>query len=204
MKSGMIAADSIFPLLAETKRSECIGFSEQMKKSSVYQELYSVRNIRPAMTWGLGLGLIYSAIDTYLLRGKAPWTFHHRADNLQLKHAADSSKITYPKHDHQITFDLMTSVALTNAHYEENQPCHLKLKNPDLAISVNYQTFASPETRYCPAGVYEIISSEENTPRLQINATNCIQCKACDIKDPLQNIVWTTPEGGDGPQYRMM
>ena len=199
MKSGMIAAESIFPNISENQT-----FSENIQNSLIWDELYRARNIRPAMSWGLWPGLIYSAIDTYILRGKAPWTFHHQADYRQLQYIDHCNKIEYPKHDNKITFDLLSSVFLTHSKHEENQPCHLKLKDPSIAIQVNLKYYAAPETRYCPAGVYEIIYDENNAPRLQINAANCIQCKACDIKDPTQNITWTPPEGGCGPQYSMM
>ncbi len=200
MKSGMIAAESIFPALDQY---ECRTYPEKIKKSWVWDELYRVRNIRPAMTWGLWPGLIYSAMDTYLFRGKAPWTFHHHhADHEQLTLADKSEKINYPKHDNKITFDLLSSVYLTHSKYDENQPCHLKLKDPSVAIQVNLKYYDSPEQRYCPAGVYEIVNSDNNSvPYLQMNAANCIHCKACDIKDPTQNITWTPPEGGSGPQY---
>ena len=204
MKSGMIAAESILPLLKSTTRSECSDYTTNLKQSWLWQELYKVRNIRPAMNWGLWPGLAYAALDTYILRGSAPWTLHNHNDYSQLKPANECKKIDYPKHDNQITFDLMTSVFLTNAHHEENQPCHLKLINQHTPIEVNLQIYDSPEQRYCPAGVYEIIYDENKKAKLQMNAANCIQCKACDIKDPEQNIVWTPPEGGSGPQYGMM
>ncbi|EKD54901.1 MAG: hypothetical protein ACD_60C00035G0001 [uncultured bacterium] len=195
MKSGMLAADSIFT---------SSDYVENMKKSWVWKELYRARNIRPAMRLGLLPGLLYAAMDTYIFRGNAPWTFKNHADYTQLKLAKDAKKITYPKHDNHITFDLLSSVYLTYAKHDENQPCHLKLNDPEIAIKINWECYASPEQRYCPAGVYEIIHHEKNVPRLQINAANCIQCKACDIKDPTQNITWVPPEGGCGPGYTMM
>jgi electron-transferring-flavoprotein dehydrogenase len=201
IKSGMLAAKSIATALSE---KECLDYSSHIKNSSLWDELYRVRNIRPALRWHLLPGLAYAALDTYLFRGKAPWTFRQRPDHLQLKPAAKSQKINYPKHDNLITFDLMNSVYLTHSIQDEDQPCHLKLKNLDDAIQINFKQYDAPEQRYCPAGVYEIIFDEKKQPRLQINAPNCIQCKACDIKDPLQNIVWTPPEGGSGPQYEMM
>ncbi|MCD6039646.1 MAG: Electron transfer flavoprotein-ubiquinone oxidoreductase [Gammaproteobacteria bacterium] len=200
MKSGMIAAENLLPLSPR----ECPTYSEKLKKSWVGLELYTARNIRPAMQWGLWKGLAYAAIDTYLFRGHAPWTFSNLADHTQLQLAANSKKITYPKHDHKITFDLMSSVFLSNIQYAENQPCHLLLKNNITPREVNLKLFDSPEQRYCPAGVYEIIYEENNQPKLQINAANCIHCKACDIKDPSQNIKWTAPAGGSGPQYGEM
>src|SRR5579883_525885 len=201
MKSGMIAADHF----CQNKNAvECQSYETDIKKSWVGEELYAARNIRPAMRWGLPLGLAYAAIDTYVFRGKAPWTFKNHADYPALKLAKNCKKINYPKHDNKLTFDLMTSVFLTNSIHDENQPCHLILKHPKDAIKINYDQFASPETRYCPAGVYEILFDEKNQPRFHMNYPNCIQCKACDIKDPTQNIVWTPPEGGSGPQYNIM
>ena len=148
-------------------------------------------------------GLTYAAIDTYLFRGKAPWTFKNYADYKTLKKASECKKIEYPKPDGKITFDKLSSVYLSNTNYNENQPCHLQLKDPQLAIDINYKLYASPETRYCPANVYEIIFID-NKPKLQINFTNCVQCKTCDIKDPKQNINWVPPEGGNGPEYPNM
>lgn len=206
MKSGMVAAESLFPLFQSSSGTECIDYANQLKKSWMWDDLYRVRNIRPALRWGLWPGLIYSALDTYLFRGRAPWTLHHTMpDNAALKHADQCQKIDYPKHDNKITFDLTSSLFLANVTYDENQPYHLKLKDRHgIPISINLKEYASPETRYCPAGVYEIIYNEKNQPRLQINGGNCIHCKACDIKDPTQNIVWTPSEGGSGPNYSAM
>ncbi|MDX1902164.1 MAG: electron transfer flavoprotein-ubiquinone oxidoreductase [Gammaproteobacteria bacterium] len=201
MKSGMLAAENIFNA---QKLQRCTSFSKALQDSWLWKELHRVRNIRPAMTWGLWPGLMYSAIDTYLFRGNAPWTFKNHVDHLQLKNANVSQQIPAIKPDNQITFDLMSSVFLTHSKLEENQPCHLKLRNPEIAIRINLKEYASPESRYCPAGVYEISKNEQNQPYLQINATNCIHCKACDIKDPTQNITWTPPEGGCGPGYTRM
>jgi electron-transferring-flavoprotein dehydrogenase len=205
MKSGMVAAESVFADWQATETKDCKRYTDNLKKTWVWEELYQVRNIRPAMSWGLRAGLAYSALDTYLFRGKTPWTLHHRhPDNESLKLAANSAPITYPKHDNQVTFDLPNSLFLAHIEYDENQPYHLKLASKPVAIEVNFMKYASPETRYCPAGVYEILYDETNLPRLQINGGNCIHCKACDIKDPTQNITWTPSEGGSGPQYEMM
>lgn len=205
MKSGMVAAESLFPLLGDTNTVECTAYLKQLKQSWLWDDLYRVRNIRPALRYGLMPGLIYSAVDTYLFRGRAPWTLHHKiADNESIKKADQCKKIDYPKHDNQVTFDLPTSLFLANLTYDENQPYHLKLKDRHgIPIEINFKEYASPETRYCPAGVYEIIYKED-TPRLHINGGNCLHCKACDIKDPMQNITWTPSEGGSGPQYEMM
>jgi electron-transferring-flavoprotein dehydrogenase len=160
-----------------------------------------VRNIRPSFHRGLYAGLAYSAFDTYVLRGRAPWTLRHKPDHTQLKPAAEARKIEYPKPDGVLTFDRLSSVFLSNTNHEENQPAHLKLRDPALAIEVNLRLYDAPEQRYCPAGVYEIVRDEAGTPRLQINAQNCVHCKTCDIKDPRQNIDWVVPEGGGGPNY---
>lgn len=206
MKSAIVAAESLFPLLQTSSEHECTAYPNQLKESWLWQDLYRVRNIRPALRWGLWPGLAYSALDTYILRGHAPWTLHHHLpDHLTLKKAAQCQPIPYPKHDNKVSFDLTTSVYLTNIHYDENQPYHLKLKDRHhVPIDINLKEYASPESRYCPAGVYEIMYNENNEPRLLIHGGNCIQCKACDIKDPTQNIVWTPSEGGSGPQYEMM
>lgn len=205
IKSGMVAAESLFPLLQQEPIVECKEYPVNLQKSWLWEDLYRVRNIRPSFHWGLFPALMYCAIDTYVLRGHAPWTLHHKTpdhDSLQL--AKNCKPIVYPKHDNVVTFDLMTSVFLTNSTYDENQPCHLRLKNPGVEINVNLKKYDAPEQRYCPAGVYEIVKKEDGSPYLQINAANCVHCKACDIKDPTQNIEWTTPEGGSGPQYQMM
>lgn len=200
MKSGMLAAEAIHESL-KSQQDNINRYPEKIKQSWIAEELIAARNIRPAFRWGLWPGLAYAAIDTYLLRGKAPWTFNHHADYKALQPAANMPKIDYPKPDGKLTFDKPSSVYLTNTFHEENQPSHLTLRDKSLAIDVNYHLYQSPESRYCPAGVYEIVFDQEQKPRLQINAQNCIHCKTCDIKDPRQNIVWDTPEGGGGPNY---
>lgn len=200
MKSGMVAAESIMA----NSDIECTEYAKALEQTWVWKELYQARNIRPALNWGLWAGLAYAALDTYIFRGKTPWTFHHPADYTRLKPAKKCKKIDYPKHDNVVTFDLLNSLFLANVQYHENQPYHLKLANRALAIETNLAIYDSPEQRYCPAGVYEIVYNTEQTPRLQINGGNCIHCKACDIKDPTQNITWTPSEGGSGPQYNQM
>lgn len=206
MKSGMIAAESLSPALKQNTIREVDSYQAHIKKSWIWSELYKARNIRPAFRYGLWPALLYAAIDTYLFRGHAPWTLHHHLpDHESLKKAKACQPIVYPKHDHCVTFDLPSSVYLANVQYDENQPYHLKLKDRHgVPIDINLKEYASPETRYCPAGVYEILYNEKQEPRLQINGGNCIHCKACDIKDPTQNIVWTPSEGGSGPVYGMM
>jgi len=201
MKSGIVAAEALFDNL---DKSEITDYRARLEKSWLWDELYGVRNIRPSFRWGLLAGMFYSAIDTVLLRGMALWTLRNHADHTQLKPARACAKIDYPKPDGVITFDRLSSVFLSNTNHEEDQPAHLKLRNPLVAINTNLVVYGSPESRYCPAGVYEIVRDEKDNPRLQINAQNCVHCKTCDIKDPLQNIDWCVPEGGGGPNYQGM
>ncbi|MBU3695765.1 electron transfer flavoprotein-ubiquinone oxidoreductase [Dechloromonas sp.] len=205
MKSGIVAAEAVFEhLFKENAGSEATEYPEQLKKSWLWEELYRVRNIRPAFKWGLFGALAYGAIDTYVFKGKAPWTMHHHDDHSQLGDKNAYPKIDYPKPDGKLTFDRLSSVFLSATNHEENQQCHLRLTDESVAISVNYAKYGAPETRYCPAGVYEILGEDEGKPRLQINGQNCLHCKTCDIKDPTQNINWTVPEGGGGPNYPNM
>ncbi|MBL7481078.1 electron transfer flavoprotein-ubiquinone oxidoreductase [Legionella bononiensis] len=205
MQSGMLAAQACFEVLNQdsTNQHELSTYPEKIKNSWLAQELYSVRNIRPGFKFGLIPGLINAAFETYITRGHSPWTLSNHADHTSLIPADKAKKIDYPKPDGKLTFDKLSSVFLSNTYHEENQPCHLKLQQPKLAIDVNLKIYASPESRYCPAAVYEIVE-EEQGPRLQINAQNCIHCKTCDIKDPRQNIIWHAPEGGGGPNYTGM
>jgi electron-transferring-flavoprotein dehydrogenase len=205
MKSGMAAAEAAFAAVgAGAGDAGLAAYPEALEKSWVRDELYRARNIRPSFQWGLWGGLAYSAVDTYLLRGRAPWTLHHREDHTALKKAGASAKITYPRPDGEITFDKLSSVYLSNTNHEENQPCHLTLKDPETPVQVNLALYDGPEQRFCPAGVYEFLAGEDGASRLQINAPNCIHCKVCDIKDPTQNITWVAPEGGGGPNYPNM
>ena len=206
MKSGILAAEAAFTALSSgTAAAELTGYAESFDKSWIDKELYKARNIRPAFHAGLIPGVIYSALDTYILGGRAPWTFRHHADHESLRDAAGEKKIPYPKADGVVTFDRLTSVALSNTNHAQNQPCHLLLDDPNRAVQINLERFAGPEERYCPAGVYEFLESGESKEmRLQINPQNCIHCKTCDIKDPTQNITWTVPEGGGGPNYPNM
>jgi electron-transferring-flavoprotein dehydrogenase len=205
MKSGMVAAEALHEALAAGRMDELTSYPERLEKSWVWDELYRVRNVRPSFKLGMWGGLAYSAIDTYVLRGRAPWTFHHHADNETLWRASQCAPIVYPKPDGKVTFDKLSSVFISNTNHEENQPPHLKLADPSVAIDVNLALYDAPEQRYCPAGVYEIVRDDGGAnPRLQINAQNCVHCKTCDIKDPTQNINWVVPEGGGGPNYPNM
>ena len=209
MKSGMVAAEAIFEAMSTGRLDGASGveireYGEDIRKSWVWKELKRERNIRPAFRWGLWAGVLYSAVETFVLRGLGPWTLGHHADNESLKKAGDCPKIDYPAPDGKITFDKLSSVFLSSTNHEENQPAHLTLKDVNVPIDVNLKLYDAPEQRYCPAGVYEILGVEEGKPHLQINAQNCVHCKTCDIKDPTQNINWVVPEGGGGPNYPNM
>jgi len=202
MESGILAANVIAEQLKESGQ-EITTFQSQLLNSRIGRELYQARNIRPGMRHGLWSGLAYAAFDTYFLRGKAPWTFHYQADYLQLKPADQFTKIIYPPHDNKLTFAKLTSVYFSNTQHNEDQPSHLQLKNPALFNDINFPMYAAPEQRYCPAGVYEVVYNDGKA-HLQINASNCVHCKTCDIKDPRQNIHWVCPEGSNGPNYGNM
>ena len=207
MKSGMLAAEAVFDVVSAESASgtEPAAYGDKMTKSWLWDELYKVRNIRPAFNKGFLFGMAYAGIDTYILRGKAPWTFRHHADHSQLKKASEAPKIDYPKPDNVVSFDRNSSVFLSGTNHEENQPVHLTLKDASVPIEHNLALYDAPEQRYCPAGVYEIVREDDGSnPRLQINAQNCVHCKTCDIKDPTQNIRWVVPEGGGGPNYPNM
>lgn len=203
MKSGMVAAEAVAEALAGDRPAVLASYPRALRDSWVWDELYLVRNIRPAFAkYGLHGGLSYAGTDTYVFRGRAPWTFHHtHPDNETLVPAAKAKPFVYPKPDGVLSFDRLSSVFISNTNHEEDQPVHLRLRDPEKAIAVNWDIYRSPETRYCPAGVYEIVGADEGQPRLQINAQNCVHCKTCDIKDPTQNIDWVTPEGSGGPNY---
>ncbi len=202
MKSGMLAAEAVLAARAAGE-AEPAALTAAFRASWLHEELRAVRNVRPGFSrWGLWGGMLNASLDTYVLRGRAPWTLRYRhGDHETLLEADKAAPIAYPKPDGVLTFDRNSSVFISNTNHEENQPAHLRLRDPEQAISRNWISFRSPETRYCPAGVYEIVGAEEGHPRLQINAQNCVHCKTCDIKDPGQNIDWCTPEGGGGPNY---
>jgi electron-transferring-flavoprotein dehydrogenase len=206
IKSGMLAADAAFAALGANRQfDELSSYPAAFEQSWLHEELHVARNFKPWMAKGLVLGSIMTGIDQMVFRGKAPWTLHHQhADHECLKPAASFRPIAYPKPDGKLTFDRLSSVFISNTNHAEDQPVHLTLKNKDVPVEINLARFAGPEQRYCPAGVYEFVRTDEGKDRLQINAQNCVHCKTCDIKDPTQNIVWVTPEGGGGPNYPNM
>ena len=203
MKSGMVAAEVVVAALASEDRAPVLAeYPAMLEQSWLWEELKAVRNIRPAFAkWGMWGGLVNAALDTYVFKGRAPWTMGHHADHASLKTAAEAPKIDYPKPDGVLSFDRNSSVFLSNTNHEEDQPAHLKLRDPGKWLAENFVKYASPESRYCPAGVYEAVEDGQGGHRLQINAQNCVHCKTCDIKDPTQNIDWCTPEGAGGPNY---
>ncbi len=208
MKSGMIAAGSIAAALSSERSSDKLDdFSRAYKDSWAWKELHVQRNFGPAQhKWGNILGSAYAFIDINLFNGNLPWTLSDaKPDHAQLKKASESQSINYPKPDGVLSFDKLSSVFISNTNHEENQPIHLQLADPNIPISVNLKEFNEPAQRYCPAGVYEVITDEQTQqPKFQINAQNCVHCKTCDIKDPSQNITWVTPEGAGGPNYPNM
>jgi electron-transferring-flavoprotein dehydrogenase len=206
IKTGMLAAEAAFAALGENRQhDELASYPAAFEKSWLHEELHVARNFKPWMSKGLYLGTIMTGIDQLVFKGKAPWTLHHaHADHECLKPAADFKPIVYPKPDGKLTFDRLSSVFISNTNHAEDQPVHLTLKNPAIPVEVNLAKYAGPEQRYCPAGVYEYVKTDAGQDRLQINAQNCVHCKTCDIKDPTQNIVWVTPEGGGGPNYPNM
>lgn len=205
IKTGMLAANAAFEALgAERQHDELTAYSTAFEQSWLHEELYTARNVKPMLKKGTyGSPLVW--IDQMILRGKAPWTLHHsKADHECLLPASEFVPIVYPKPDGKLTFDRLSSVFISNTNHAEDQPIHLTLKDPSVPVGINLAKYAGPEARYCPAGVYEFVKTDEGADRLQINAQNCVHCKTCDIKDPTQNIVWVTPEGGGGPNYPSM
>ncbi|HEX5460936.1 MAG TPA: electron transfer flavoprotein-ubiquinone oxidoreductase [Steroidobacteraceae bacterium] len=212
MKTGMLAAEAAFGALAAGSAGggELTAYRKAFRRSWVYRELHRVRNVKPGLEWGLWLGMLHGGLHMWLndlrLGFLAPWTLdHHGADFQALRPIGRCSPVTYPKPDGRLTFDRLSSVFISNTNHEEDQPCHLVLRDPSRWLPVNFEQYGAPEQRYCPAGVYEVVRDADGShPRLQINAQNCVHCKACDIKDPTQNIDWVPPEGGGGPNYTGM
>jgi electron-transferring-flavoprotein dehydrogenase len=205
IKSGMLAAEAAHEALqAGRAQDELAAYPEAFRQSWLFDELYRARNFKPWMSKGLYTGSLMVGIDQVVFGGKAPWTLRHaHADHETLANRTDVQPIVYPKPDGKLTFDRLTSVSFSNTNHAEDQPVHLTLKDAGVPVKVNLALYDAPEQRYCPAGVYEIVRDDDE-PRLQINAQNCVHCKTCDIKDPTQNIVWVVPEGGGGPNYPSM
>ncbi|ODP31394.1 electron transfer flavoprotein-ubiquinone oxidoreductase [Pandoraea sp. ISTKB] len=206
IKSGMMAADAAFDALAaDRQRDELSAYPVAFEQSWLHEELNKARNFKQWFKKGLTVATLMTGIEQKLLGGKMPWTIHRKkADHESLLPAAQCQPIVYPKPDGKLTFDRLSSVFISNTNHEENQPAHLTLKDPSVPVGINLSEYAGPEQRYCPAGVYEFVKNDDDSERLQINAQNCVHCKTCDIKDPTQNIVWVTPEGGGGPNYPNM
>lgn len=214
MKSGLVAAESVFDtIFDENLNSPTAGlqptvYEDRIKESWVYPELKAARNVRPSFNTKLGLygGVMYTGIFYIMGRGKEPWTISHKgADNNHLKPASKSTPIDYPRPDGKVTFDLLSSVSLTGTNHDHDQPAHLTLYDDSVPAQTNLAIYDGPEGRFCPAGVYEYVETEDGSgKRLQINAQNCIHCKTCDIKDTTQNINWVCPQGGEGPAYNGM
>jgi electron-transferring-flavoprotein dehydrogenase len=210
IKTGMLCAEAAFDALqAGRQLDELNAYPEAFKRSWLYDELDKSRNFKQWFKKGVVIGTLMTGIEQWLLPKlgiKAPpWTLHRdKPDHLYLKPAAECTPIDYPKPDGKLTFDRLSSVFISNTNHEEQQPAHLTLKDDSVPVQINLARYAGPEARYCPAGVYEFVKNEDDTERLQINAQNCVHCKTCDIKDPTQNIVWVTPEGGGGPNYAGM
>jgi len=206
IKSGMLAAEAAFDALqAGRSGDELDAYNAAFQDSWLFDELYRARNFKQWMSKGLYSGTLMVGVEQTLLGGKFPWTLHHRhADHESLRPASECEPIDYPKPDGKLTFDRLSSVFISNTNHEENQPCHLVLKDATVPVGLNLAKYAGPESRYCPAGVYEFVKNSDGSDRLQINAQNCVHCKTCDIKDPTQNIVWVTPQGGGGPNYPNM
>jgi electron-transferring-flavoprotein dehydrogenase len=211
MKTGMLGAEAAFAAVAAGRQhDELVSYPEAFRRSWVYEDLYKVRNVKPGLKWGLWAGTVHGGIHMWLndlgLGALVPWTLRHdQPDHASLKPAAEMPKIEYPKYDGVLTFDKLSSVFVSNTSHEENQPVHLQLRDASIPVTVNLALYDGPEARYCPAGVYEFVDAGDGSgKRLQISAANCVHCKTCDIKDPLQNIHWVTPEGGGGPNYPNM
>jgi electron-transferring-flavoprotein dehydrogenase len=211
IKSGMLCAEAICDAVLEGDRrhDELKAYPEAFDKSWLFDELNQARNFKQWFKKGNWIGMLMTGIEHWLLPKlgikSPPWTIHRtQPDHVRLKPAAECARIEYPKPDGVLTFDKLSSVFISNTNHEENQPAHLTLVDAKVPVAINLARYAGPENRYCPAGVYEYVKNEDGSDRLQINAQNCVHCKTCDIKDPTQNIVWVTPEGGGGPNYAGM
>jgi electron-transferring-flavoprotein dehydrogenase len=207
MKSGIIAAETLFAEFNEESPAvDPSAYATRFKESELYAELHKTRNFSSGFhNFGFWIGSALTFIEQNIFFGKFPFTFHDKSENYaSLKTASESAKISYPKPDGVISFDILSSVFLSNTNHAENQPVHLQLKDASIPIGVNLPEFDEPAQRYCPAGVYEVVEEANGDKRFQINSQNCVHCKTCDIKDPSQNIHWVVPEGGGGPNYPAM
>lgn len=206
IKTGALAAEAAFDaIVADRRHDELVAYPAAFESSWLHAELNKSRNFKQWFKKGRTVATLMTGIEQWLLKGKMPWTLHHsKPDHACLQPAAECARIDYPKPDGKLTFDRLSSVFISNTNHEENEPVHLTLKDPSIPVSVNLAKYGGPETRYCPAGVYEFVKNEKGEDRLQINAQNCVHCKTCDIKDPTQNIVWVAPQGGEGPVYNGM
>jgi len=206
IKTGMLAAEAAYDaIVAGRQHDELSAYPQAFENSWLHTELNKSRNFKSWFKKGLVVATVMNGFEQLVLRGHMPWTLRRdKADHTYLQPAADCPQIDYPKPDGKLTFDRLSSVFISNTNHEENQPAHLTLKDASVPVQINLAQYAGPESRYCPAGVYEYVKNEDNSDRLQINAQNCVHCKTCDIKDPTQNIVWITPEGGGGPNYTGM
>ncbi|MCJ0763934.1 electron transfer flavoprotein-ubiquinone oxidoreductase [Variovorax terrae] len=206
IKTGMLAAEAAYAAVtAGRQHDELTAYPEAFENSWLHTELHKSRNFKTWFKKGLVVATLMNGVEQFALRGHVPWTLRRdKPDHLSLKPAAECKPIAYPKPDGKLTFDRLSSVFISNTNHAENQPAHLTLKDASVPVGINLAKYAGPESRYCPAGVYEFVKNADNSDRLQINAQNCVHCKTCDIKDPTQNIVWVTPEGGGGPNYSGM
>jgi electron-transferring-flavoprotein dehydrogenase len=206
IKTGMLAANAAYEAIAQGRRhDELAAYPQAFEKSWLRAELDKSRNFKQWFKKGRAVATLMTGVEQYLLRGRMPWTLHRdKPDHVYLKPAAQCKPIAYPRPDGKLTFDRLSSVFVSNTNHAEDQPSHLRLRDAAVPVQLNLARYAGPESRYCPAGVYEFVKNEDNSDRLQINAQNCVHCKTCDIKDPTQNIVWVTPEGGGGPNYANM
>lgn len=203
IKTGALAAEAAFDaLVAGRSHDELTAYPESFKSSWLHEELNKARNFKQWFKKGRTIATLMTGIEQWLLKGKMPWTLHHsKPDHACLQPASECARIDYPKPDGKLTFDRLSSVFISNTNHEENEPIHLTLKDPSVPVDINLAKYAGPEARFCPAGVYEFIKTDDGKDKLQINAQNCVHCKTCDIKDPTQNIVWVAPQGGEGPVY---
>ncbi|MGO3743015.1 electron transfer flavoprotein-ubiquinone oxidoreductase, partial [Kerstersia sp.] len=206
IKSGMLAAESIHAALAEGRGQDAVpGYGQAFEASWLHEELNKARNFKQWFKKGLPVASVMTFVEQGLFKGKMPWTLHRKLpDHACLRPAAECERIEYPKPDGKITFDRLSSVFISNTHHDEDEPVHLRLKDPSVPVAVNLARYAGPEARYCPAAVYEFVKDDAGEDALRINAQNCVHCKTCDIKDPTQNIVWVAPQGGEGPVYNGM